>query len=222
MKSLFERPIVQRGIDRINRWVKRHSADPVSPYMPSVLERDSLKDIEFAAPILAYEILQHKDKASLIQGDLFFGDDITKDGKWKKIYIKWYAPPSKKAKFLFPKTTRLLAGCPDVHLAMVSVLAPGAVIHRHQGPWAGSIRVHLGLETPNSPECFINVDGRSYWWKDREMVAFDDTYPHYVINSSKHSRTVLFLDVERKMDTWYNQLIVRFLNKTVARLTTRD
>ena len=48
----------------------------------------------------------------------------------------------------------------------------------HRDPFAGSLRYHLGLVTPNSPECFIVVDGEKYYWKDGEAVMFDETYIH--------------------------------------------
>ena len=42
---------------------------------------------------------------------------------------------------------------------MFAELPPGSRLVRHRDPYAGSLRYHLGLLTPNDPGCFIEVDG---------------------------------------------------------------
>ena len=54
------------------------------------------------------------------------------------------------------------------------------------------------------------------------MVAFNDTYPHFVMNNTNKRRVVLFLDVERKMKNRFWQFIVWAFNTTVARATSRE
>lgn len=220
--NLLDTPLAQSMMESVNGWIKRHSADPLEPYLPSVLQRSSMQDFVNWFPEIKEEILAHRNEATPIEGDLFFGSDITRDGKWKRIYIKWYAPIKEKVRNQFPMTCDLLDKHRDIHLAMVSVLEPGGVILPHSGPWAGSIRVHIGLETPNDPRCYIDIGDQGYWWTDGGMMAFDDTYDHFVINSTKQSRIILFLDVERKMDTPFRQFILNVLNRTLGRLTTRD
>lgn len=219
---LFERPGVQRVIDRINGWIKRHSADPVTHYLPSLQQRESVRDFLDNFGAIRDELMAYKDIATPIQGDLFFGPDITRDGKWRKIYIKWYARPSKMARQLFPITTKILQRHSDIHLAMVSVLEPRGIIMPHRGPWAGSIRVHIGLQTPNSRDCYISINDQKYWWRDGEILAFDDTYDHFVVNASPYPRYILFLDVERKMDNFANQCLLKLANLYIGRLTTRE
>jgi beta-hydroxylase len=219
---LLESEKAQSMLDKVNGWIKRHSSDPLEPLLPNVLQRPSVQDFVNNFDAVKKEILHHRDVATLIQGDMFFGPDITRDGKWKRVYIKWYAPIKSKARTLFPRTCDLLDRHSDIHLAMVSVLEPGGVIHTHSGPWAGSIRVHIGLQTPNDPRCFIKINGISYWWTDGGIVAFDDTYDHFVVNSTLKSRIILFLDVERKMKTPFKQFVVNMLNRTLGRLTTRE
>lgn len=220
--NLLDTPLAQSMMESVNGWIKRHSADPLEPYLPSVLQRSSMQDFVNWFPEIKEEILARRNEATPIEGDLFFGSDITRDGKWKRIYIKWYAPIKEKVRNQFPMTCDLLDKHRDIHLAMVSVLEPGGVILPHSGPWAGSIRVHIGLETPNDPRCYIDIGDQGYWWTDGGMMAFDDTYDHFVINSTKQSRIILFLDVERKMDTPFRQFILNVLNRTLGRLTTRD
>lgn len=84
---------------------------------------------------------------------------------------------------------------------MFASLPPGAKLVRHRDPYAGSLRYHLGLVTPNSPLCFINVDGEPYHWKDGEAVVFDETYIHFAANNTEHQRIVLFCDIERPLHT---------------------
>jgi len=71
------------------------------------------------------------------------------------------------------------------------------------------LRYHLGLVTPNSPHCFIDVDGEPYYWKDGEAVVFDETYIHFAANNTEHQRIVLFCDIERPLHT----KIMRSLNR---------
>ena len=80
---------------------------------------------------------------------------------------------------------------------MFAMLPPGARLVKHRDPYAGSMRYHLGLVTPNSDDCYINVDGQNYSWRDGEAVMFDETFIHYAENTSDQNRIILFIDVKR-------------------------
>ncbi len=70
---------------------------------------------------------------------------------------------------------------------------------RHRDPYAGSLRYHLGLITPNDDRCFIDVDGERYSWRDGESVVFDETIftmPKIAPNDNVLS---FFADVERPL-----------------------
>ena len=60
---------------------------------------------------------------------------------------------------------------PSVHAAMFAVLAPHSHLVRHRDPFAGSLRYHLGLKTPNADTCRIFVDGQPYTWQRRRGRA---------------------------------------------------
>jgi hypothetical protein len=62
---------------------------------------------------------------------------------------------------------------------MFAELPPGAKLNPHRDPFAGSMRYHLGLATPNDDRCFIEVDGERHSWRDGEGVIFDETYIHW-------------------------------------------
>ena len=133
---------------------------------------------------------------------------------WKRFYLKWYGSDLASASRLCPYTTELLAGIPSVKGAMFAMLPPGARLVRHRDPYAGSLRYHMGLSTPNDDGCFISVDGQTYSWRDGEVVMFDETYIHFAENTTDHNRIVLFLDVVRPV--WFKP--VDWLNTVFSRL----
>jgi len=136
---------------------------------------------------------------------------------WKRFYLKWYGEDLASARALCPQTVALLAGIPGVKAAMFASLPPGARLVRHRDPYAGSLRYHLGLSTPNSPGCYIEVDGQRYHWRDGEAVMFDETYIHHAENTTDQRRVILFCDIERPL----HFPPVRWLNRAMARLVMR-
>jgi beta-hydroxylase len=118
---------------------------------------------------------------------------------WKRFYLKWYDEPQPSAERLCPKTVELLRQVPSVHGAMFATLPPGGRLGAHRDPFAGSLRYHLGLRTPNDDACWIEVDGRRYSWRDGEPVIFDETFVHTAENATDVNRLILFCDIERPM-----------------------
>ncbi|MCH1993689.1 aspartyl/asparaginyl beta-hydroxylase domain-containing protein, partial [Achromobacter xylosoxidans] len=139
---------------------------------------------------------------------------------WKRFYLKWYDADHPSAEALCPVTTKLLAGIPTIKAAMFASLPPGSRLPRHRDPYAGSLRFHMGLITPNSPDCYINVDGQEYYWRDGEAVVFDETFIHYAENKTDQNRIILFADVERPMRyRWaqaFNRVVGGFLLRAAA------
>lgn len=134
---------------------------------------------------------------------------------WKRFYLSWYGKDMPSAQAQCPQTVALLKSIPTIKAAMFASLPPGARLVSHRDPYAGSLRYHLGLVTPNDPGCNIVVDGQPYHWKDGEAVMFDETFIHHAENTTEHQRIVLFCDVERPLWTaplrWFN----RFFGKHV-------
>ena len=118
---------------------------------------------------------------------------------WKRFYLKWYGDAHPSAQRLCPRTTELLRGIPNVSAAMFATLPPGAVLNPHRDPYAGSLRYHLGLVTPNDDGCYIEVDGQPYSWRDGQDVIFDETYIHKAENRTDVERLILFCDIARPM-----------------------
>jgi beta-hydroxylase len=151
-------------------------------------------------------------KASTDLDDLGF-NSFFRTG-WKRFYLKWYGANLKSAEQLCPKTLQLLNQLPSVKGAMFTMLPPGSRLGKHRDPYAGSLRYHLGLVTPNSDDCYISVDGQNYSWRDGEAVMFDETYIHHAENKTDQNRIILFLDVKRPV----NFFLVDFINEIFSRV----
>src|SRR5690349_22246179 len=130
---------------------------------------------------------------------------------WKRFYVKWYDEPLPSARGLCPNTVALGQSIPGVNAAMFALLPPGSKLGAHRDPFAGSLRYHLGLVTPNADTCRIVVDGEPYSWRDGEPVMFDETFIHTAENRSDVTRIILFCDVERPLRfapmRWLNHLM---------------
>ncbi len=119
---------------------------------------------------------------------------------WSRFYINWYGYVHSSAKRLCPKTVEILQRVPAVRGAMFAYLPKGGKLTRHADPIAVSLRYHLGLVTPNSDACFINVDGRKLSWRDGQVLMFDETYLHFVRNDADSDRLILMCDVKRPLN----------------------
>jgi len=136
---------------------------------------------------------------------------------WKRFYLKWYDEPLPSARAMCPKTVELVQSIPSIHGAMFALLPPGGRLVAHRDPYAGSLRYHLGLVTPNDDTCRIFIDGEPYAWKDGEDVLFDETYIHYAENRSDMTRLILFCDVERPLKTKLMKRFNDFVANTLVR-----
>ncbi len=136
---------------------------------------------------------------------------------WKRYYLKWYGEPLNSALEQCPKTIELLEQTPTVRAAMFASLPPGAELAPHRDPFAGSLRYHLGLSTPNSDQCFILVDGERHAWYDGQDVLFDETYIHEAHNNTDDHRIILFCDVARPLRSRLLTHFNTFISATVMR-----
>lgn len=144
---------------------------------------------------------------------------------WSKFYLTWYGTTHNSAKRLCPKSVALLSQLKTMNGCMFAILPPGGQLSRHLDPFACSLRYHMGLATPNSDACFINVDGRTQSWRDGEAFLFDETCLHFVRNDTDQYRVILMGDVERPM-AWpgrlFNKLYKTFMRVMVVPNTPED
>lgn len=194
------------------------SAVPARPFI-DVSHFPELKELQANWQMIRDEGLRLFDegyiRAAAKYNDLGF-NSFFKSG-WKRFYLKWYDDFLPSARALCPQTTALLERIPSVHAAMFAVLPPGARLPSHRDPFAGSLRYHLGLSTPNSEQCRIFVDGELYYWKDGEAVVFDETYIHRAENHTDKPRLILFCDIERPLSNPIARLINRYIGQPFAR-----
>jgi beta-hydroxylase len=187
---------------------------PPRPYLDprAIPELDVLRDNWQMIRDEAVALFQQNGiRAATGHNDLGF-NSFFKQG-WKRFYLKWYGSPMPSAQAACPKTVALVQSLPHVNAAMFAVLPAGSKLNRHRDPFAGSLRYHLGLVTPNSDRCRIYVDGQPYWWRDGEDVLFDETFIHSAANDTDVTRIILFCDVERPLRT----PVMRAVNRLFAR-----
>ncbi|SFM94117.1 beta-hydroxylase [Izhakiella capsodis] len=184
----------------LNCFMYLFSRVPTPPFLPterfpelSVLQDNWQKIRDEGNALQKLQQIKTSDKYNDAGFNSFF-----KSG-WKRFYLKWYDDAHPSAGELCPFTTQLLRTIPGVKAAMFAELPDGSRLPRHRDPYAGSLRYHLGLATPNDNRCFIEVDGIRYSWRDGESVIFDETYIHYAENTSGENRLILFCDIERPM-----------------------
>lgn len=200
----------------VNVFLYLFSRLPARPYLStdSFPELKPLQDNWEAIREEAQQLLNVGEiKSSQRYDDVGF-NSFFKSG-WKRFYLKWYGESHPSAMKLCPRTTELLQGIGTVKAAMFATLPPGSKLVRHRDPYAGSYRYHLGLDTPNSPDCYIDVDGEKYHWRDGEGVVFDETYIHYAANQTDQNRIILFCDIERPLKYRWATAFNRWFSRNV-------
>jgi len=173
---------------------------PVQPYYHDLTIVNEAIIVKLNYQMIRNEVQDLYKKFKTIDDDMFFQKLGQTRQDWSRLYLKWFEKIDPVGEKLCPKTTALMREMPNVKIAMFSVLKPGAKILPHRGPYRGCLRLHMGLITPNSDDCFINLDGKSYSWRDGEVVLLDDSYLHYVENNTNKYRVILFCDIVRPMN----------------------
>jgi len=153
-----------------------------------------------------WEVMRDEALSLAEKGDIKAADGLNDAGfnsffrtGWTRFYLKWYGDPLASAQRQCPKTLDVLKQVPSVKAAMFASLPPGGMLTPHRDPFAGSLRYHLGLATPNDDDCYILVDGEKHVWRDGQDVLFDETFIHEAHNETEHTRIILFCDVSRPM-----------------------
>lgn len=189
---------------------------PTTPYV-SVSEFPELKVLEDNWQIFREEALNlsrmQRIKASENHDDIGFGSFFQYG--WKRFYLKWYGANHPSAAEFCPNTFAILKSIPSVKAAMFAELPAGGRLNKHRDPYAGSLRYHLGLITPNEDSCYIEVDGQQYSWRDGKGVIFDETYIHEAHNKTAESRIILFCDIERPVTSSMVAMINKWFSKNV-------
>ena len=209
--------IVKLITNQIYKYTSTIGNEPI--YRDSLLESSQILTNNWK--VFRDEALSTYNSYDSITEDYFFKNLVDNKSDWTKLYIKWYSDIDPIARQKCPNSCKLIESLPDVKIAMFSVLAPGAYIKPHRGPYKGCVRYHLGLATPNSDECYISVDNIKYSWRDGEGIIIDDTYTHWVRNNTNQPRIILFCDIVRPM-TFLGKNINNFCMNNFGTLTSRN
>ena len=125
---------------------------------------------------------------------------IQADDQWKTFFLKGVGMDCEENARRCPDTMKALEKIPGCTTAFFSILSPHKRIPDHRGPWAGVLRLHMGLLVPKPrQECRIRVADGAYAWEEGKCLIFDDTYHHEVWNDTGGYRVVLFVDFERPL-----------------------
>lgn len=201
----------------INTLMYLCSRVPTTPFIDPGKEFPELAPLRASWPLIRDEAvaLQQMQKIRAAEGYTDIGFNSFFRRGWKRFYLKWYGTAHPSAAELCPQTTALLKSIPTVKAAMFAELPPGSELRPHRDPFAGSMRLHLGLATPNDDRCFIDVDGQRHSWRDGEWTMFDETYIHYARNDTDQDRIILFCDVERPMRWRWAAAVNRFVGRSL-------
>ena len=88
-------------------------------------------------------------------------------------------------------------------------------LNPHRDPFAGSLRYHLALSTPDSEKCYIDVDGQHNSWRDGESVIFDETSVHEARNDTEKARLILFCDPTGTQKTRLLQSLAKWVSNKI-------
>jgi beta-hydroxylase len=100
---------------------------------------------------------------------------------------------------------------------MFTMLPPGGKLGQHRDPFAGALRYHLGIDTPNSDDCWIRIDDQFHSWRDGQGIVFDETFIHSAKNDTDHERIILFCDITRPLRGAIPRAINRFFIRYVVK-----
>jgi beta-hydroxylase len=194
------------------------SAVPTTPFV-DVARFPELRPLQENWQVIRDEALRLMDdghiRAAAGYNDLGFNSFFRRG--WKRFYLKWYDAPLDSARALCPRTVALVEAIPAINGAMFAMLPAGGDLGRHRDPFAGSMRYHLGLATPNSENCRIFVDGQPYHWRDGEGVVFDETFIHWAENRTDKPRMILFCDVERPLTNRVATAVNRWVSRHIVK-----
>lgn len=204
----------------INAFMYLFSAVPARPYIDRQLlpELDLFREHWQTLRTEALRLSEQKSLGAALNNDDAAFNSFFKEG-WRRFYLKWYDAPLASAEAQCPESVALVRRVPSVKAAMFALLPPGGRLNPHRDPFAGSLRYHLGLVTPNSDACCIYVDGERYSWRDGEDVVFDETYVHWAENRTDTPRIIFFCDVERPLRPAWLGGINRGISRVLGRAT---
>lgn len=137
---------------------------------------------------------------------------FNRDADWEVLVLRIYGREVSNRLGELPTLMRLLREHPDIVSVAVSAVGPGKRIPWHPGMYKGLLRAHLGVEIPDG-ECWMQVGRSRRGWRAGEVLVFDDTIPHRVVNDTDRRRVVLMVEIFRPMPfEWLDRRNARFVD----------
>lgn len=115
----------------------------------------------------------------------------------------------------FPVTIKALRRIPGLRSALWSVLDAGTELPEHDGPNAGVLRYHLGVDCGDGSA--LQVAGEVVPYEEGRSIMFDDTVRHAAWNRGDRSRVTLFCEIERPLPP-----VLRWRNRFVQSVISLD
>jgi ornithine lipid ester-linked acyl 2-hydroxylase len=145
-------------------------------------------------------VMTHRDAMPSFQEIMKEVSTIQQDDQWKTFFLRGVGMDCAENARRCPKTMKLLETIPGCTTGFFSILSPHKHIPAHRGPWAGVLRLHLGLMVPEPRhQCRIRIADQVHAWEEGKAIIFDDTYNHEVWNETEGYRVVLFVDFMRPL-----------------------
>lgn len=142
-----------------------------------------------------YDQLSKKNHDSLWLNT--FPEYVTSENSrnWKVFTFLFFLMKSPKHARLCPQTADLIYNTPSIISCDFSLLPANTKIAAHNGYSKMILRCHLPLIVPKGNKCGLKVGNETHFWKEGELVIFDDSFVHEAWNHSKEDRVVLMFDI---------------------------
>jgi ornithine lipid ester-linked acyl 2-hydroxylase len=147
----------------------------------------------------------------LIKDELIHLLESNKEDNWLKTFPNYVKSDQQKAwkvfSFIFfnmkfpshaalcPKTAQLIFDIPEIMSCDYSYMKSNTHILPHKGYSRMVLRCHLPLIVPKGDLCGLKVGTETHYWKEGELMIFDDSFEHEAWNKSDEDRVVLMFDI---------------------------
>ena len=121
---------------------------------------------------------------------------IDTSGQWNFIMFMRKGKKNFFNLMFFPTVRKLMEDIPIFDNCMFSIIGPDTHIPSHDGHSDQHFRVHLGLTTDG--QSWIRVGDETRYWKNQEILIFNDRDNHEVKNPSNLNRVVFLFDIKRQ------------------------
>ncbi len=114
---------------------------------------------------------------------------------WKVFSFIFFSMKFPSHSAMCPQTAKLVYNIPEIMSCDYSYLKANTKILPHKGYSRMVLRCHLPLIVPKGNLCGIRVGNETRFWKEGELLIFDDSFDHEAWNNSSEDRVVLMFDI---------------------------